>query len=113
MKSVVIYKYALLMSLTSIFIIHNSSYSDYHWSRTLRRCLSSVTDKTLPDFNVCNYLTYSTTWVHPQLLVGSVLLILVLGVVLFLFVLLACVPNVSTVSGFSILDCPFHFSDFN
>jgi len=70
-------------------------------------------DFTRSYYNVCNYLTYSSTWVHPQFLVGSVLLILVLGVVLFLFVLFARVPNVSSVSGFSILDCPFRFSDFN
>jgi hypothetical protein len=72
-----------------------------------------------------NRLNFSGPWVHPQFLVGSVLLIVLVFCVLFVFVmcpvypmlpvfldclcLVSCVPNVASISGLSILDCLFGF----
>ena len=61
-----------------------------------------------------NFLPFAGVWVHPRFLSGYVLLFfLVFCVVLcvfFAFPLCAVssVPNVTSVSGLSILDCPFN-----
>ena len=56
-------------------------------------------------------LRFASTWVHPRILVGSVLLIFLVFCVVFLcFVclcLVSCMPNVVSFSGVSILDCLF------
>ena len=60
-----------------------------------------------------NVLPFTSTWVYPQIFVGSVLLLfLVFCVVLLCFVCIrpvSFVPNVASVFWLSILDCPFGF----
>ena len=60
-------------------------------------------------------MLFAGAWVHLLFLVGSMLLI---GLVFWVFFgvfclvclcLMSCVPNVSSFSGLSILNCPFHF----
>jgi len=64
------------------------------------------------ELTVLHFLHFTSTWVHPQFFVLSVLLFfLFFSVVLFvLFVFVLCpVFDVACVSSLSILDCPFGF----